>query len=75
MVSLNVRFFEPEGESEHLVELKRTHTNDQIFVDKRPELVTRWLYKNSDLRIKTVGDQVEINAKHSEKQDAEGSVW
>merc|ERR1712227_868370 len=39
MVSLNVRFFEPE-----------------------------------DLRIKTVGDQVEINAKHNEKQDAEGSV-
>ena len=30
---------------------------------------------NSDLKIKTVGDQVEINAKHNEKQDAEGSVW
>jgi len=31
-------------------------------------------FEPEDLKIKTVGDQVEINAKHNEKQDAEGSV-
>ena len=30
---------------------------------------------NLDLKIKTIGDTVEINAKHNEKQDAEGSIW
>ena len=46
--------------------------NSEWNLQSNKEVIQRL---NSDLKIKTVGDQVEINAKHNEKQDAEGSVW